>query len=76
MLTKNDLANIGKVVDQKLDAKLDEKLDPIKKKIDSIDKKLTLSIKLSQTESKYHHLRLVELETKTGVKRPPYPTSN
>jgi len=72
MLTKTDLTKFRTLIDERLD----KKLEPIKKKLDTVDKKLTLSVKLSQTESKYHHLRLVELETKTGVKKPPYPTSN
>jgi len=72
MLTKTDLMKFRTLIDERLD----KKLEPIKKKLDTVDKKLTLSVKLSQTESKYHHLRLVELETKTGVKKPPYPTSN
>jgi len=38
MLTKNDLNQIGKVIDGKLDEKLDQKLKPIKKDLTSLKK--------------------------------------
>ena len=40
MLTKDDLQQIGKVIDQKLDQKFDQKLKPIHKKLNKIDKDL------------------------------------
>lgn len=52
MLTKTDLQQIGKIVDDRLDQKLDEKLEPIKKdlkylkkKVNRIDKTVSLTVK-------------------------------
>ena len=67
-LTKKDIQQIGSVVDQKLD----RKLKPIKKQLKQI--KSTLDVHILQTDRQlnYHHRRLIQLEEKTGVERPPF----
>lgn len=40
MLTKNDLQQIGELLDTKLEEKLEEKLEPIKKEQKQVKKKL------------------------------------
>ncbi len=72
MLTKSDLTNIGKLINQKLDQKLDQKLKPIKKNLQVMNKKLDLTIAQFDRQNNYHHRRLVQLEEKVGVKPPPF----
>jgi len=52
MLTKSDLKQIGEVIDERLEAKLEQKLEPIKKdlkylkkKVNRIDKTVSLTVK-------------------------------
>lgn len=64
MLTKNDLQNIGSV--------MDEKLEPIKKDLKSIKRKLDITIRTFDRDFNYHHRRLVQLEEKVGIKPPDF----
>jgi hypothetical protein len=54
MLTKNDLQQIGTVIDQKL--------KPIHQKIDKIDKKLDTTISYFDTVTTKHQKRLKRIE--------------
>lgn len=72
MLSKTDLKNIGSLIDQRLD----EKLKPVNRKLNGISKDLNMYIKQSQLDLKHHHDRLVKIEKKTGVTRPPYPIAH
>jgi len=63
-LTKNDLQQIGSVVDQKL--------KPVKKSLKEIKKSLDMHIRQTDRQLNFHHRRLNQLEEKTGVERPPF----
>ena len=76
MLTKSDKKYLEETIDQKLDQKLDDKLKPIKQKLNIIQKTLTTSIKLSESQLKYHHTRLTNLEEKVGIAKPDYVSFN
>lgn len=63
-LTKKDIQQIGSVVDQKL--------KPVKKSLKEIKNSLDMHIRQTDRHLNYHHRRLVQLEEKTGVARPPF----
>ena len=42
MLTKDDLKQLGKLIDARLDAKFDEKLEPLKKQLETVELKVEL----------------------------------
>lgn len=70
MLTKQDLIQIGNVVEEKLEEKLEQKLEqklePIRQEIKKIDKKLTTTINFFDHLTLNHERRLVRLEKHTG----------
>jgi hypothetical protein len=66
MLTKQDLKNIGTLIDTKLETKLeskfDEKLKPIKKTLKEMNNKLDTAIRFFDTSTIGHEKRIKRIE--------------
>ena len=62
MLTKNDLNQIRSIVKQEADISIKREINPLKTKINKIDKKLDTTIKLFDSDIVDHAKRIDRLE--------------
>ncbi len=67
MLTKTDLDQIGKVIDESLDSKLDLKLRPIKKELRYIRKTVDVLVDRTDREETQLNKRVAKIESHLNI---------
>ncbi len=70
MLTKDELEQLGQLIDQRLDVKLDQKLKPIKKNLLTIKKTVDVMAKLLDGEQMRQRKRIDKIEDHLGLPHP------
>ncbi len=67
MLTKTDLVQIGKVIDEKLEVKLEKKLKPVNHKLSKIQKDLKTTIEFFDNDVTKLKIRVNRVEEHLGL---------
>ena len=70
MLTKEELEQLGQLIDQRLDVKLDQKLKPIKKNLRAVKKTVDVMAKLLDGEQMRQRKRIDKIEDHLGFPHP------
>jgi hypothetical protein len=70
MLTKDEVEQLGQLLDQRLDRKFDQKLKPIKKNLRAVKKTVDVMARLLDSEQMRQRKRIDKIEDHVGLPHP------